>query len=132
MNELYSDIIKLPRRKLSHRKKMSLQDRAAQFAPYAALSGYAEAVGETERLTEKRIELDEYEIEKIDNLLREIEYFRAESPVEITYFVPDERKSGGKYVKITDVIKKFDRIDGLIYTLNGHEIPMQAILAVNI
>ena len=98
----YDDIINLPHHVSQKHRRMSLLDRAAQFAPFAALSGYEEAVIETRRLTDKRRALDESEKEKLNARLQLVkDYLEAKPIVEITYFVPDERKSGGAYITST-------------------------------
>ena len=94
---------------------MSIDKRAAQFAPFAALKGHKEAIIETERLTDKKIELDESEKIILNNKLLIIKNNLYKSPnVTITYFIKDNKKSGGRYVSITDSIKKIDIYNKLI------------------
>lgn len=108
----YIDIIHL-NRPTSHKKKMSMHDRAAQFAPFAALSGHSEAIIETARLTDKKIELDEHEIEQINQKL--INLCQMNLPlVTITYFINDEKKDGGSYMTKTSKIKKIDEYNQII------------------
>ena len=103
----YDDIFHLPRHVSEKRKKMSRHDRAAQFAPFAALTGYDDAVEETARLTGQRIELDENEKQLLNEKLQRIEARLGEDlPVCITYFVPDQRKAGGFYHTETGLVKK--------------------------
>ena len=103
----YDKIINLPHHVSSTRPHMSMIDRAAQFSPFAALTGYDAAVRETARLTEQKIELDEYEKAALDQRILLLQEHLKELPeVTITHFVPDERKDGGKYVSITEAVKK--------------------------
>ena len=96
MSGKYGDIINLPHPTSLNHPRMSLHDRAAQFSPFAALTGHHTAIAETGRLTDQRIELDESEIARVDAALQHLQELLPERPtVSITYFVPDERKSGG-------------------------------------
>ena len=109
--EKYADIIDLPHRQSATRQHMSLYDRSAQFAPFAALSGYDDMVAEEARLTDSEIQLSEYESEQMDRKMRQLEdaLNAGEHPrVTLTYFQPDERKSGGSYKTIAACIKKLD------------------------
>ncbi len=110
--EEYADIIDLPYRKSEKRRHMSLYNRAAQFAPFAALTGYDEMVREQARLTDSEHELSEYELELLDRTTAEIcERLRqGEVPeIEVTYFCPDKLKAGGSYQTITGKVKAVDR-----------------------
>ena len=101
MTSRYDDIINLPHHVSPTRQRMSMHDRAAQFAPFAALVGYDDAVAETARLTESRPELDEQEQRIINEKLAYIaEHINEHPEVCIKYFVPDERKSGGAIVEV--------------------------------
>ncbi|MBO5667819.1 MAG: hypothetical protein J6S43_01705, partial [Lentisphaeria bacterium] len=105
----------LPHHVSPTRKRMSMHDRAAQFAPFAALVGYDEAVAETARLTEARPELDEQEQRAINECLAYIADHIPEQPeVRIKYFVPDEHKSGGAIVEASGKVKKISATDGTI------------------
>ncbi len=111
----YSDIIDMPHHQSIKHPHMSLHDRAAQFSPFAALTGYEDMVDEEGRLTQDRIEIDEQEREKIDWKLALIADILAKGhrpTVSITYFVPDAKKSGGEYVTTTEEIKKIDTAAG--------------------
>ena len=100
-NEDYSDIINLPHHQSKTRPHMTNYNRAAQFAPFAALTGHSEAIDETARLTDSKIELDEYEKEIIDRKLRIItENISTMPEITVCYFVPDEKKAGGAYVML--------------------------------
>lgn len=129
----YSDIINLSHHTSSSRPRMSVPDRAAQFSPFAALTGYDAAVKETARLTDQRIELDEYEKALLDEKLRFIQE-HLENPMEtaVTYFQPDERKSGGKYVLHTGRVKKIDLYERLLIMAEGVRIPIGDIIGVEI
>lgn len=103
----YDDIINLPHYTSSKRPRMAMIDRAAQFSPFAALTGYDAAVKETARLTEDRVELDEYQKSALNDRLQILQERLSDTPViSIKYFVPDERKSGGAYCTETGIIKK--------------------------
>lgn len=107
MKRDYSDIIHLKRPVSEKHPPMDRMMRAAQFAPFAALTGHDEAVRETARLTEEEIELDEYEVAELD---RKLQYLKEHSGVEatVTHFVKDARKNGGAYVRDTGIVKKID------------------------
>ena len=102
----YSDIIDHPPYQSKKRPHMSMTDRAAQFSPFAALSGYGEAVEETERLTSERVILDEDAKKDINAKLQIIE--RDNPEVTITYFVTDPVKDGGMYFPVTGYVRKID------------------------
>ena len=128
----YDDIIHLPHHVSRKRKRMSLHDRAAQFAPFAALVGYDAAVEETARLTGQRIELDENEKQLLDARLRVIEEHLGEDfQVSITYFVPDERKDGGSYRTETGVVKKILHTEQLLHMSSGTKIAVSDILSIS-
>ena len=127
-NDQYNDIIDLPHHVSATRPRMSMIDRAAQFSPFAALTGYDAAIKETGRLTDERIELSEesraalYRKQQLllDNL--------ADRPeVSVTYFVPDERKSGGAYVTVTGQVKRVDEFERLLILTDGTKIPLNEI-----
>lgn len=125
----YDKIINLPHHVSSTRPHMSMMDRAAQFSPFAALTGYDAAVKETARLTEQKIELDEYEKVALDQRILLLQDHLKEHPeVTITYFVPDERKDGGKYVSITGAVKKIDTYEKQIVLMDKSKIPIENIL----
>ncbi len=127
----YDDIIDLPHHKSKRHPHMSLHDRAAQFSPFAALSGYEDAVNETARLTEEWIELDEHEKEKLDRRLALISEKLSQLPlVEITYFKPDEKKYGGAYVTVSGSVRKIDTFEGIIYMSDGTMIHVDALYRI--
>lgn len=103
----YEDIIHLPHHVSSKRPQMSMLDRAAQFSPFAALTGYDDAIQETGRLTEQKIELDEETLEKLDERFQILQEHLCEQPeVRFTYFKPDERKEGGAYLTVSGIVRK--------------------------
>ena len=129
---LYEDIIHLPHHVSSRRPQMSMKDRAAQFAPFAALTGHEEAVKETARLTASRIELDENEIQLLDQKLQYIrDHLEERQAVRITHFVPDMRKSGGRYLEHDGIVKKIREYDRFIIMEDDTEIPISDILQMN-
>ena len=127
----YKDIINLPHKQSSKRPHMSLLDRAAQFAPFAALTGYDAAIKETGRLTDEKIEMDE-EALNILNMKFQIlvDSLNDEPEVTFTYFKPDERKAGGAYIEVTGTVKKVDDFERLIVMQNGTKMPMDDILNI--
>jgi len=129
MKNDYDDIINLPHHVSSTRPQMSMIDRAAQFSPFAALTGYDAAIKETGRLTDEKIELDEEALSNL-NMKFQILFERLdEQPdIAITYFKPDETKSGGAYLTTTDKIKKVDEYERMITTTNGTKIPMDDVI----
>ncbi len=127
----YDKIINLPHHVSSTRPHMSMIDRAAQFSPFAALTGYDAAVKETARLTEQQIELDEYEKAALDQRILLLQEHLKELPeVTITHFVPDERKDGGKYVSITEAVKKIDTYEKQIVLVDKSKISIENILSI--
>ncbi len=128
----YDDIIKLPHHTSPTRPRMSLHDRAAQFSPFAALTGHDAAIKETARLTDGFIELDEYEKLALDERMRDIQMHLAEQPeVTITYFEPDIRKEGGKYIKAAGRVKKIDEYEKCITMLDGSRILIDKIIKLD-
>ena len=127
----YDKIINLPHHVSSTRPHMSMIDRAAQFSPFAALTGYDAAVKETARLTEQKIELDEYEKAALDQRILLLQEHLKELPeVTITHFVPDEHKDGGKYVSITEAVKKIDTYEKQIVLVDKSKISIENILSI--
>lgn len=103
----YDDIIKMPHWQSKTREHMSMHDRAAQFSPFAALTGHNDAIEETARLTDGKIVLGEYETQQLDEKFRRL----IENPrqrISVTYFVPDRKKQGGKYVTKTKTVRIVD------------------------
>lgn len=122
---VYADIIDLPHWQSPSRPHMSLYDRAAQFAPFAALTGYEDMVDEEARTVDRKIELDESAIEELNRKLNQLAGAVARGehpPVSLTYFVPDPLKSGGAYETITEEVKSIDASRGTIVLMKtqGH------------
>ena len=131
MNQ-YEDIINLPHHVSPTRPQMPLSDRAAQFAPFAALTGYDSAIKETGRLTDERIELDEEALTALDMKYQLLMDALNEAPkVTITYFQPDERKAGGKYITATGAVKKVDDFERRITMQDGSKSPMDDVLSID-
>ena len=130
-NSKYDEIIGLPHHVSKTRPQMPMSDRAAQFSPFAALTGYDAAVKETGRLTDEKIELDEETLTALNMRYQLLMDSLKESPeVRITYFKPDERKSGGAYLTVTGVVKKVDDYERLITMRDGTIIPMDDVLTI--
>ena len=109
MNDNFDDIKHLTRPQYDDLHPMSMHDRAAQFSPFAALVGYDDAVAETARLTDSRAVLTEDEMTELNaNLNRLLDSLDEQPEISVTYFVPDEKKSGGKYVEKHGVVRIFD------------------------
>lgn len=132
MKDLYEDIINRPHHVSKARPQMSELERAAQFAPFAALTGYDSAIKETGRLTDERIELDEGALTALNMRYQLLMDALDEEPeVEITYFKPDERKAGGAYVTATGAVIKVDDFERLITMQDGTKITMDDILSID-
>ena len=131
MNNRYNEIINLPHHVSKTRPQMPMSDRAAQFAPFAALTGYDAAIKETGRLTDEKTEMDE-EALNILNMKFQIlvDSLDDEPEVTFTYFKPDERKAGGAYIEVTGTVKKVDDFERLIVMQNGTKMPMDDILNI--
>ncbi len=132
MNDKYEDIINLPHHTSTKHPQMTLEARAAQFAPFAALTGYDDEIKETARLTNERIELDDEAKSILDNKLQLIkERLPARYTVAFTYFVPDVKKEGGRYVTVTGKVRKVDEYKQLIILENKTEIPINEIINIS-
>lgn len=128
MSNGYDDIINLPHHVSQKHPHMAMIDRAAQFSPFAALTGHGAAIEETARLTDEQIELDESRKEVINEKL----VFIAESAddlseVTVIYFVPDGRKFGGEYVSVTGQVRKIDTYKHDIIMTDGRIIPIENV-----
>ena len=131
MKDPYEDILFLPHHVSSRRPRMSLADRAAQFAPFAALTGYEEAIAETRRHTECRPELGEYDVTLLDRKYRRLAECASERPkITISRFVPDLKKDGGAYEVISGRLKKIDPYTQSILLTDGSVIPFPQIIAL--
>ena len=133
MKTPYTDIIDLPHHVSRNHPQMPLRDRAAQFAPFAALTGYEAVVGETARLTTVKRELDAQEAEELNRQLAAVIEHLSERPeVTVEYFVPDERKAGGAYVTVTGRARHVSVPEKTLVMADGTVIPMDdiAVLAM--
>ena len=127
----YNDIIYLPHHVSPTRPQMSMRDRAAQFSPFAALTGYDAAIRETARLTQEKVGLDEQELAVLDRKFQLLLEQLGQCPqVTITWFVPDELKQGGRYLTITDVVKKVDAAARFVLLQNAGRICMDDIVEI--
>ena len=132
MNRKYNEIMGLPHHVSKTRPQMPMSDRAAQFAPFAALTGYDAAIKETGRLTDERIELGVEALSALDMKYQLLMEALDEAPeVTITYFQPDERKAGGKYVSAVGAVKKIDDFERRITMRDGTRIPMDDVLSID-
>lgn len=126
--EKYADIIDLPHPVSKKRPQMPLYDRAAQFSPFAALTGHGAAIQETARWTEQERELDEEIKRRLDEELQLLVTQLSSHPtVSITYFVPDEKKQGGAYITKRDAVKKIDFYKREIRMADGTVIPVDHV-----
>ena len=128
---VYADIIDMPHWQSPKRPHMSLYDRSAQFASYKALSGYEDMVAEEARLTDRKLELEDYELELLNQKLSLVNDIIADGhrPVlTFTVFEPDEYKDGGRYVEITDTVKRIDVTGRKVVLLSTKESGMNKSL----
>ena len=124
----YDDIINLPHHVSARHPQMSALDRAAQFSPFAALTGHDAAIAETARLTDVRAELDETRKEDLDRKLQILrEHLLTRPEIAVTYFVPDAHKEGGAYLRAIGIPKKLDDIEHKVIMQSGTVIPMDDI-----
>ena len=124
----YEDIVNLPPHISKKHPQPSMMDRAARFAPFAAITGYEEMVLEEARVTEERMDLDEGTLSMLNEKLNMIQEFLDEEPeVTITYFEPDKKKSGGAYVSITGIVKRIDEYEHLVIMTDGKKIRIEDI-----
>lgn len=135
----YADIIDLPHHQSVKRPHMPPEDRAAQFSPFAALTGYEDAVKETARLTDERIEMDEYSKEALNRQLNALQRalsgdrqaFGGVLPrVRITYFVADARKAGGAYVAVEGELRKIKEYEQILELMDGTTIPIADMIYI--
>ena len=133
MSGNYDDIIAFPHPEPRTHPRMSLHDRAAQFSPFAALTGHSAAIAETGRLTDSRITLDESEMARVDAALQRLRELLPQAPaVSITYFVPDERKTGGSYQTITGVVRRIDTVNSVLLLTDQRAIPIPDIFNITV
>ena len=131
MSGKYEDSLHLPHPDSPKHPRMSLCDRAAQFSPFAALTGHSAAIAETRRLTDRRVELDEYEMARVDAELQRLQELLPNRPTaSITYFVPDERKNGGSYQTVTGEVKRIDAVNGMIQMVDRQLISIADVFSI--
>ena len=129
----YDDIINLPHYEPKYHPRMSKYKRSAQFAPFAALVGYDEQVQECSRLTDKRLEIDDELKEKINYKLNKINELIKNNPVvKITYFIPDVKKDGGKYITEKGNVKRIDYINRFIKFTDNKKIILDDVIDIKI
>ena len=129
--EKYGDIINLPHHVSTKHPKMSLDERSAQFAPFAALTGYEDAIEETARLTDERIDMDEEARQALDTKLQIIcKQIESKPEIAVTYFIPDKKKEGGEYVTIRGRLKRVDKVRQVLVMDNSKEVDMSNILDI--
>ena len=129
----YEDIIHLPHPVSARHPAISNADRAAQFAPFAALTGYDGELAETARLTTPRIELTESQLQLLNQVYRYLqENISLQPKVVVTYFQPDSRKDGGAYITCAAPVKKIDTYTQSLILTTGETIPMAEILTITV
>ncbi|MDE7261642.1 MAG: YolD-like family protein [Oscillospiraceae bacterium] len=127
----YDDIINLPHHVSATRPHMPILDRAAQFMPFRALSGYEDAVQETARLTDEKVELTEDEKALLDARLQRLaDEISSQPKVSLTYFQPDKKKTGGAYVCVTGQLKKIDDLEGALILLDGKRVLIEDVVDI--
>lgn len=132
MTEDFSDIINLPHHQSRRHPQMSMKERAAQFAPFAALTGYGSAISEVARLTEEQVPIGDDDNDRLNRLVTHIADRISEQPsVTIVYFKPDSRKQGGSYETITGRLKRIDDYEQQLVMLDGTAIPFENIMDIS-
>ncbi|MBR3742974.1 MAG: hypothetical protein IKN04_21390 [Clostridia bacterium] len=127
----YDDILHLPRPVSPTRRHMPPLERAAQFSPFAALTGYDAAIGEAARITEEKTELDEWELAELNEKLRRLLSAKDHPLITVTYFQPDSRKQGGAYMTVTEKLKRIRLPEREMVFMNGAVISLDAISALS-
>lgn len=128
----YDDIINLPHHVSSIHPQMPIADRAAQFSPFAALTGHDAAIKETARLTNRRVELDENSKSILNEKFQMIvENLQNQPAVTITYFLPDDKKEGGSYISVAGSVKKIDEYKRRIILADGTKIPIDEVFDID-
>ena len=129
MKEDYLDIINLPHHVSRNHPQMPMEARAAQFAPFAALTGYDAVIHETARLTDKQVELEEYDNDRLNRIFSELMDSLEKHPmVTVSYFKPDEHKAGGAYMTVSGKLKKIDTYEQIMKMEDGTVIPIGSIM----
>lgn len=128
----YDDMIDMPHHVSTKHPQMSLHDRAAQFSPFAALTGYDDAIAETARLTDSRIELSETDMDRLNLKWQLVTEHISERPaITITYFVPDSKKEGGKYVSVSGCVKKINEYEQTVTMTDGRTISLPEVIRLD-
>ena len=128
----YEDMLELPHHISRERPQMAMEERGAQFSPFAALTGDGDAIRETGRLTERQLELEPDVKDRLNEKLRLLmELPSPRSEVSIVYFLPDEKKEGGSYVSVRGRVKKVDENSRQIVLENGGRIPLEAVMELD-
>ncbi|MBR7018498.1 MAG: hypothetical protein IKH99_06595 [Prevotella sp.] len=128
----YDDIIHLPHHVSHNHPQMPMMARAAQFAPFAALTGYDAVIHETARLTDSQVELEEYDNERLNRIFARLMESIGEHPqVTVSYFLPDEHKAGGSYTTLLGTVKKIDTYDYLLWMDDGTAIPLGHVVDID-
>lgn len=129
----YDDILHLPHPTSKRRPRMPIVDRAAQFSPFAALTGHKAAIEETARVTDRRIELDEDAKEQLDQTLQLLlERIDEQPEITVTWFSPDKKKAGGQYHTATGKLKRIDTQESRLILTDGTQIPLEDLLRIRI
>ena len=129
----YDDILHLPHPTSKRHPRMPIADRAAQFSPFAALTGHGAAIEETARVTDRRIELDEDAKEQLDQTLQLLlERIDEQPEITVTWFSPDKKKAGGQYHTATGKLKRIDTQESRLILTDGAQIPLEDLLRIRI
>lgn len=133
MSGPYEDISHLPHPTSKKHPRMSMEERAAQFSPFAALTGFGGVIQETGRLTDARVELGESDRAELERALNFLDSQEEEHPlVQAMYFLPDARKEGGAYVTVTGRLKRIDQVEGVLLLQEGVRVPIRDIREVRV
>ena len=131
MNPKYSKLKNITRPQYPDLPPMSIEDRAAQFSPFAAVVGYDDAVEETARYTDSMVELSEDEIILLNGALAKLRESINEKPqIRVTYFVPDAKKDGGEYVSKTGIVKRIDEYENVLIFTDGDKVAVSSIIKI--
>lgn len=131
-SDKYNDIINLPHHVSEKHVRMTIEERSAQFAPFSALTGYDDVIKETARETNSRIEINEEQKTILNKKLLLIkEKIHNRPKITVTYFIPDVKKDGGKYIEVTENVVKIDEYDRKIILENGEEVQIEEIIGMS-
>lgn len=129
----YSDIIDMPHHTSKVHPRMSMHERSAQFSPFRALTGHEEAISETSRIVDKKLELDEYQLATINRCLNEIkDHIKSFPEVIMVHFVKDTKKDGGIYLTIAKKVKKIDDYEKYILFQDGTKVKFEDIYNIEL